>query len=511
VAIVIPIVTSWDGKGLDKATKELERAEGGWNKAGKAVDAMVPAAATAFAGVTAAAVTSIKAAEESAQSQRRLEQVFRSMGDTTGKAAKDAQAYASALSKQTGIDDELIQNTQAKIATFAEVSNASARAAGIFDRTTKAAADLAAAGFGSMESNAVQLGKALNDPVNGLSALARSGVTFTEAQKAQVAAMVKSNDMLGAQKLVLEAIEKQVGGTAAATATSSAKMSVAFGNVQEAIGAAMLPAFEALSGPMLAVAGFAEEHSTLFAALVGVIGAVAGAVLALAGAMKALEIIKSVIALTKVLNLTLLASPWFWVAAAIAAVIAAVVLLIKNWDAVAAAAGAAWDFILRLVQGVFNWIKDHWPLILAILVGPIGLAVAAIVKHWDTIKHAFTVVIDAIAAAIEWLVGVFRKAIDAIVAMLKAPLDALGKLGGLLGKIPGMPFAVAPPPSFAGAARARGGGLEAGGGATYQITVNGALDPDGVARQITALLAKAGARRGQPNPFGVRGAWGVTG
>ena len=61
-------------------------------------------------------------------------------------------------------------------------------------------------------------------------------------------------------------------------------------------------------------------------------------------------------------------------------------LIIHNWDTIVAATKAAWDAVVGAVQFVWNWIKDNWPLLLAILTGPIGVAVALIVTHWDTIK-----------------------------------------------------------------------------------------------------------------------------
>ena len=79
-----------------------------------------------------------------------------------------------------------------------------------------AALDLSKAGFGDMSSASKMLGKALNDPVKGMTALSRAGVTFSQAQKDQVAALVASGDVLGAQKLILAEVESQVGGAAAA-------------------------------------------------------------------------------------------------------------------------------------------------------------------------------------------------------------------------------------------------------------------------------------------------------
>ena len=80
----------------------------------------------------------------------------------------------------------------------------------------------------------------------------------------------------------------------------------------------------------------------------------------------------------------------------IAALIAGVVLLIKNWGWVKEKAAVVWDFILGAVQGVWNWIKGNWPLLLAILTGPIGLAVWAVVKFKDNIIGVFTGVKDAV-------------------------------------------------------------------------------------------------------------------
>jgi hypothetical protein len=103
---------------------------------------------------------------------------------------------------------------------------------------------MAASGFGEASSNAVQLGKALNDPIKGITALNRSGITFTADQKKLIKSLVDSGKTLEAQEIILKAIETQVGGTALATANSSDKMKVAFSLVSEQIGTALLPAFD---------------------------------------------------------------------------------------------------------------------------------------------------------------------------------------------------------------------------------------------------------------------------
>jgi hypothetical protein len=106
---------------------------------------------------------------------------------------------------------------------------------------------MAAAGFGTAESNATQLGKALQDPIKGITALNRAGITFTADQKELIKSLVESGKVLEAQNLILTEIESQVGGTAEATVTASQKMNIAFGEIQESLGQAVLPLFERLA------------------------------------------------------------------------------------------------------------------------------------------------------------------------------------------------------------------------------------------------------------------------
>lgn len=391
-----------------KAIAGLDKTGEAAKTTGSKLSAVAKGAATGFAvgAIASFGKAAVSAATDAAVSTKRLDQVFRATGDTTGEAAKAAQDYASALSKKIGVDDDAIMAGQAQLATFAAVSSETARQAGIFDRATASAADLAAAGFGSLESNSVALGKALQDPTKGITALSRSGVTFTDAQKQQIKAMQKSGDLLGAQKVVLGAVEGQVKGTAAATATSADKMNVAFGETQEAVGNALLPVLEKLLPLLTKLAGFIERNITW--------------ILPLAAAFGVLAIAWNIASVAATLfGTSMLAALWpvLLVIAAIAAIIAIGVLLVKNWDTIKAAASAvwqfmqqAWDAILNAVRAAFNWIKANWPLLLAILTGPIGLAVLAIVRNRDAIMNALRAVID-------WLRGAW----SAITNILTAP------------------------------------------------------------------------------------------
>jgi hypothetical protein len=244
MAIKIPILTEFNKKGI----RDAEATLGQFGKNIGIAFAAVGAAAIA-AGVVVAdfASKSISAAENVRQADDRLKQVANSMGlfgAQTDAVSQRLINFAESNEIVLATDAELIKSTQAKLLTFKNLATTADETGGAFDRATMAALDLAAAGFGSAESNATQLGKALQDPIKGLNALTRSGVTFTAQEKENIKVLVQSGKTLQAQDLILQAIETQVGGTAEATAKASDKMKLAFENIYEQVGEALLPAFD---------------------------------------------------------------------------------------------------------------------------------------------------------------------------------------------------------------------------------------------------------------------------
>lgn len=419
--IVITADSSQAKSGMEEAGKAAEGMGGSLKTVGK-----VAGAALGSAAVLSFGKASVDAANESAVANARLEQIFQSMGDSTGQAAKASEDYASALSKKIGVDDEAILAGQAQLATFGEVSSESARMAGIFDRATTAGADLAAAGFGSIESNAVQLGKALQDPTKGMTALAKSGVTFTDSEKEKIKALQDSGNLLEAQKIVLAAVEKQVGGTAEATVTSQQKAALAFGEVQEQVGAKLLPVI--------------NTALDLFSRFSGVIIPVAAAIGALVVATKLYQVAQMAASaatavwsgIQAVFNAIMMLNPIMLIVLAIAALIAIVVLAYNKidwfregvqaaWDGVKAAFDLMWD----VVKAVFNWIKDNWPLLLAIITGPIGIAVLLITKNFDTIKDVAMTMVNWVMDRFQDLTGFLSRIVGSIQGILSSIADAI--------------------------------------------------------------------------------------
>ncbi len=255
IAIVLTADTSDFTTGINKAERRLDGLDTNAKRAGGGMGALKFAAVGAGAVIAAKAVydfgkAAVDSAQEAAVADARLQSIAESMGYIDGAYAggiSRMNEYSSTLMKQIGVDDESIKATQAKLLTFKNLGVTMNETGGMFDRATKAAYDLASAGFGSAEGNAKQLGKALQDPVKGISALTRSGVTFTEAEKEKIKTLAESGRAGKAQELVMAAIEKQVGGTAAATATASGKMKVSFGELQEKIGTSILPVLSKLA------------------------------------------------------------------------------------------------------------------------------------------------------------------------------------------------------------------------------------------------------------------------
>jgi hypothetical protein len=209
---------------------------------GKAIGGI--AIALGFTGIVSGLRDAVAAAEEAQVANQRIDAIAKSMdlfGFETKRTTDRIKDFAEQQELLIGVEAEVLKATQAKLLTFKEVAISADVMGGAFDRATVLAADLAAAGFGEATANATQLGKALNDPVAGISALTRVGLTFTDAQKAVIASLVATGDVAGAQNVILAELERQVGGTAAATVTDSEKMRLALDRVGDEIGAALLP------------------------------------------------------------------------------------------------------------------------------------------------------------------------------------------------------------------------------------------------------------------------------
>lgn len=249
------LVVGFDGKavkrglaGLSDSFKGLGNATAGVSKFAAGVGAIAVGGAVAV-GALAFKINAI--GEEARASDERLRNIAKSMGifgNEAGTVADRLLELADTQGRLLGIDDDTIALTQAKLLTFKELAKSADTVGGAFDRATMAALNMSAAGFGEAESNAVSLGKALNDPIKGITALGKAGITFTESEKKVIEALVETNKIAKAQDVILKAIESQVGGTAAATATASGRIKVALAQVVEEFSKPFSTGFDGLPG-----------------------------------------------------------------------------------------------------------------------------------------------------------------------------------------------------------------------------------------------------------------------
>jgi len=288
MAVYLPIISQFKDDGIRKANKSFKDLEGTGAKVAFAFKkALVPALAVvgALAGATKGL---IEAGEKASTANARIRQIATSMnlfGKEADKVTDRLVDLANKTARQTGLDQNAIKETQAKLLTFKNLAATADSVGGAFDRATKAAIDLAAAGFGEATSNAAQLGKALEDPIKGLTALTRSGVTFTAEQKELIKTLVESGRILEAQELILGAIETQVGGTAEATANASDKMKVSFDQLKEKLGEQLLPVFEKVVDILIKFSDWAGKNDKAILIIAAAVGALAMAIIAVNIAM----------------------------------------------------------------------------------------------------------------------------------------------------------------------------------------------------------------------------------
>ena len=170
----------------------------------------------AVAGASTLLLSSIRTASQYEQSQRKVEQIVRATGMAAGLTADQLMEQADQVALSTLASVEGIRDAQSVLLTFKSVQGET------FNEAIRLSQDMAAVFGGSAKDKALQLGKALEDPVKGLNALSRSGVNFTESQRKVIRSLVETGDVAEAQRIILDRVAGQMGDAAVAQAQSLA-------------------------------------------------------------------------------------------------------------------------------------------------------------------------------------------------------------------------------------------------------------------------------------------------
>lgn len=227
----------------------------------------------AAAGYLASAVNS---STKFQQITADLQQTIKSTGGAAGYTADQIKAMAGALSQQTTFSTGEILKGQNMLLTFTNISGK------VYKDASMAMLDLSQKMGTEPQQTAIQLGKALNDPIKGITALTRVGVTFTDQQKEQIKTMMAAKDTAGAQEVIIKELNKEFGGQASAQLNTYAGqmklLSNNLGSMKVAIGNALLPYLqkfmEIVNKTLAPLISFVKAHGQLTAAVLGAVAAI---------------------------------------------------------------------------------------------------------------------------------------------------------------------------------------------------------------------------------------------
>lgn len=231
----LPIKTT----GADKAQKQLGKVDKGLGRLAKT------AAKTAFAFLGARMLLDgmrsvIDAAREQELQERKLAAVIKSTGGAAGVTSREMLNLASALQKQTRFGDEAVIQAQSLMLTFTKVGKE------VMPDAIETVLNMSEAMGQDLRMTTIQVGKALNDPILGVTALRRVGVQLSEQQEKQLRDFMAVNDIAGAQAVILGELETQFGGLARAAAEGLAgsldQAKNAMGDAAEDLGNLLAPA-----------------------------------------------------------------------------------------------------------------------------------------------------------------------------------------------------------------------------------------------------------------------------
>lgn len=235
--------------GIEKARSQVGFLDSGLTGlAGIGGGILAAGVGAAVAGLTALGVglyQSVKAAGESQDVQAQLQAVLKSTGGVAGVSADQVNDLATQLSGLTKFDDEAIVSAESLLLTFTSIGKDK------FPQATSVVLDMSQALGQDLKSSAIQLGKALQDPVLGVTALRRVGVNFNDEQQNTIKNLVATGKLEQAQALILKELQTEFGGSAqAAGKTFGGQLAILetkLGNIKETIGGALLPVLQGLA------------------------------------------------------------------------------------------------------------------------------------------------------------------------------------------------------------------------------------------------------------------------
>lgn len=219
---------------LNKAKRQIRQQGKEMQQLGNQLSMSVTLPIVAFLGRSA------QLWDKQANAIAQVEAGLKSTGNTAGFSSKQLQDMASNLQNLTTFGDEdILKDVTANLLTFTKVAGP------VFDKAQMAILNLSTRLGVDLKSASIQVGKALNDPIAGLTALRRSGIQFTTSQQDMIKSLVKSGEVVKAQEIILAELETQFGGSAEAAAKAGAgpikQFQNSMGDAMELVGKSVMP------------------------------------------------------------------------------------------------------------------------------------------------------------------------------------------------------------------------------------------------------------------------------
>lgn len=435
MAINVPIISQFEAKGIKKAVEEFKKLEGPAAKAGFAIKkAFVPAAA-AVTGLAVAAFGAAQAAIEDQASQAKLaDQLIRTTKATDTQIAA-VEEFVGQMQLATNVADTDLRGALSRLATVTgDVTKA--------QELLRLATDISAA-----------TGKDLSAVTEALSKAYGGNLTALQKLDPSLRNLIKSGatfDQVGQQ------LTETFGGAAANAANTAEgrfkNLQIRVGELQESIGALILPIVEKLIPTFERVASFVERNSKVITILGGVIGGLAVAVIGLNAAMTAYAAItKAVTIATGLFNAVLALNPVVAITLAIAALVAGLIIAYREFetfrnivDGVFRAFQTIVKIVIDFVMGYFNALRD---IVMGFVKIIQGIFQGDLSKVMDGFKQLFS---GAINTVIQFFIGMPRAIFnniggaltnlgrDIVGAIVGGIQSAAGSIGSaILGAIPG--------------------------------------------------------------------------
>lgn len=233
------------GQSLDKLQSSL-------SSAGNKMLGVGAALTAATLPLTLALKSGLDALVEADRRAAQTAATIKSTGGAAGVSADQVTGLTKSLRDMSGVSGANIRDGENMVLTFTNVKNSVGQGRDVFDRTTKAALDMSVALGTDVKTAAQTLGRALQDPEQGMGRLARAGVVLSEQQKQQIRDFTAVGDTASAQGVILDQVAKQFGGSAQAFGDSAAgqvgKLENKFTELKMTLAQELLPAFEQIVG-----------------------------------------------------------------------------------------------------------------------------------------------------------------------------------------------------------------------------------------------------------------------